>query len=134
MLDRKIESVFGWPLRLTTSPNERTLFNFPMQSAGADMLRLSTIWLCEAGIVPSMLIHDGILFEVENHEQIALAKEIMRKAGLAVCPGLEIGVDADQCLEHGARYRDKRPVAKKMWGTIMRALQRIGALPEGDIP
>jgi DNA polymerase I len=134
MLDRKIESVFGWPLRLTTSPNERALFNFPMQSAGADMLRLSTVWLCEAGIVPSMLIHDGILFEVDNEEQIALAKEVMRKAGLAVCPGLEIGVDKDQDLRNGARYRDKRPVAKKMWGTIMRALQRIGALPTGEIP
>src|SRR5262245_30844307 len=30
MLDRKVESVFGWPLRLTTSPNKRTLYNFPM--------------------------------------------------------------------------------------------------------
>src|SRR5262249_468746 len=38
MLDRRIESVFGWPLYLTTSPNQRTLYNFPMQSGGAEML------------------------------------------------------------------------------------------------
>ena len=31
MLDRRIESVFGWPLHITTSPNKRTLYNFPMQ-------------------------------------------------------------------------------------------------------
>lgn len=42
MLDRRIESVFGWPLRISTSPNIRTLYNFPMQSGGAEMLRLAT--------------------------------------------------------------------------------------------
>src|SRR6516225_5984137 len=32
MLERRIESTHGWPLRITTSPNKRTLYNFPMQS------------------------------------------------------------------------------------------------------
>ena len=63
MLDRRIESIFGWPLHLSTSPNRRTLYNFPMQSGGAEMLRLATVRLCEAGLVPIMLVHDGILFE-----------------------------------------------------------------------
>jgi DNA polymerase-1 len=35
MLAREIRSEFGWPLRITTSPNRRTLYNFPMQSAAA---------------------------------------------------------------------------------------------------
>src|SRR5262249_10142963 len=75
MLERRIESTFGWPLHLTTSPNQRTLFNFPMQSGGAEMLRLAAWRLCEAGLVPSMLVHDGILLEVVNPEQAELAKE-----------------------------------------------------------
>src|SRR5262249_54958444 len=131
MLDRRIESVFGWPLHISHSPNQRTLFNFPMQSGGAEMLRLAAWWLCEAGIVPCMLVHDGILFELDDRGQIPQAMDIMRKAGLAVCNALEIGVDVDQLLEHGARYRDKRPVAQKMWATMIRTLQTIGALPEG---
>jgi hypothetical protein len=53
----------------------------------------------------------------------------MRAAGRDVCNGLEIGVDVDQLLVGGARYSDKRPVAKKMWGTIMGALQAVGAMP-----
>jgi DNA polymerase-1 len=122
MLERRIESPFGWPLRLTSSPNQRTLYNFPMQSGGADMLRLAAWRLCEAGIVPCMLIHDGVLLETQSEEQIAHAIEIMRWAGREVCNGLEIGVDVDQRLERGARYQDKRPMAKRMWGTIMRAL------------
>ena len=78
MLDRQIETVFGWPLYLSHSPNKRTLYNFPMQGNGAEMLRLAAWRLCEAGIVPSMLIHDGILLEVRDEEQIAHAIEIMK--------------------------------------------------------
>ena len=129
-----METEFGWPLHISTSPNERTLFNFPMQGNGAEMLRLAAWRLCEAGIVPSMLIHDGILLEVCNQEEIDNAIDIMLVAGREVCGGFEIGVDVDQKLVNGARYRDKRPVARKMWATMMETLQEIGALPKGPIP
>ena len=129
MLDRRIESSHGWPLRITTSPNKRTLYNFPMQSGGAEMLRRATWKLCEADIVPVMLVHDGILFELENREQVELAKDIMRTAGREICDGFEIGVDEDQILLGGARYSDKRDVAKKMWATIMSALEAVRAIP-----
>jgi DNA polymerase I len=134
MLDRKIETVFGWPMYLSSSPNQKTLYNFPMQGGGAEMLRLAAWRLCEAGIIPSMLIHDGILVEAQSEEQIQQTIEIMKAAGREVCDGLEIGVDVDQRLEHGARYRDGRPVAQQMWQTIMEALQEIGAIPPGPIP
>jgi DNA polymerase I len=128
MFDRKMETVFGWPLYLSSSPNRRTLYNFPMQGNGAEMLRLAAWRLCEAGIVPNMLIHDGILIEARNEEEIAATIEIMKAAGRDVCDGFEIGVDIDQRLEHGARYHDKRPVPEKMWKTIMDVLCEIGAL------
>jgi DNA polymerase-1 len=126
MLQRRVESSHGWQLRITSSPNKRTLCNFPMQSGGAEMLRHATWQLCEAGIVPVMLVHDGILFELESLEQVALA---MRTSGREVCDGFEIGVDEDQVLQGGARYSDKRPVAQKMWATIMSALEAVRAIP-----
>jgi hypothetical protein len=104
-----------------------------MQANGAEMLRLAAWRLCEAGIVPSMLVHDGILLEASNEEQITRAVEIMRDAGRDVCNGFEIDVDVDQRLEHGARYRDKRPVAQAMWKTIMDVLEAIGTLPRKDV-
>ena len=128
MVDRKMETVFGWPLHLSHSPNKRTLYNFPMQGNGAEMLRLAAGRLCEAGIVPNMLVHDGILIEARSEEEIKHTIEIMKAAGRDVCDGFEIGVDVDQRLERGARYRDKRPVAQKMWKTIMDVLREIGAL------
>jgi hypothetical protein len=130
MVERRIESTHGWPLYLSTSPNKRTLFNFPMQSGGAEMLRHATLKLCEAGIIPIMLVHDGILFEETNREKIELAREIMLQAGREICGGFEIGVDVDQWLIGGARYHDKRSIAQKMWRTIMNALRSVGALPE----
>jgi hypothetical protein len=131
MLERRIVSEFdGWPLHISNSPNPRTLYNFPMQSGGAEMLRLAACRLCDAGLVPNMLVHDGILLEVQRAEQVEQAIEIMLLAGIEVCGGLEIGVDIDQRLERGARYRDKREVAKKMWGTVMGVLAEIGAVPQ----
>ena len=134
MLDRQLETQFGWRLYLSNSPNKRTLYNFPMQGNGAEMLRLAAWQLCEVGIVPNMLIHDGLLLEVSNKEQIAQSMDIMKAAGRDVCGGFEIGVDVDQMLKRGARYRDKRPVAKKMWETMMQTLQDIGAIPKGPLP
>ena len=96
------------------------------------MLRLAACRLCDAGLVPNMLVHDGILLELQNDEQVAQAIDIMRAAGTEVCRGLVIGVDKDQELRNGARYQDGRPVAKSMWQTVMNVLQEIGALKVGD--
>ena len=75
MLQRSIVSEYdGWPLHLSHSPNKRTLYNFPMQSGGAEMLRLAANRLCDADLVPIMLVHDGILFEFDNEEQVQHAK------------------------------------------------------------
>jgi len=129
MLEREIRSEYdGWPLHISTSPNKRTLFNFPMQSGGAEMLRLAATRLCDAGIVPSMLVQDATLIEARDAKQVDHAIEIMRQAGAEICNGFEIGVEVEQRLEHGARYNDKRKVARDMWGTIMNVLAEIGAL------
>ena len=130
MLKRRIETSHCWPLHISTSPNQRTLGNFKLQGGGAEMLRWATVQLCEAGIIPCMLIHDGILFEESDPEKLAHAREVMLKAGRDICDGFEIGVDVDQMLIGGARYRDKRPMAQKMWDTIMSVLEALGALPK----
>jgi hypothetical protein len=122
MFARRIESVFAWPLHIATSPNRRTLYNFPMQANGAEMLRLAAWKLCGAGLVPCMLVHDGILFELDSEAQIEMAREIMRWAGREVCNGFEIDVDIDKRLLRGEPFQDKRPIAKEMWSTIMEAL------------
>jgi hypothetical protein len=86
--------------------------------------------LCEAGLVPSMLVHDGILFELDNMVQVEQAKAIMAAAGIEVCGGFEIGVGVEQLRERGERFRDKR--GKDMWKTIIDVLKRVGAIEKDD--
>jgi DNA polymerase-1 len=128
--DRIIMSASGWPLRLTHSPNKRSILNFPMQAGGAEMLRLATVRLVDAGIVPIMLVHDGILFGEKDVRRIPEAIEIMRVAGRELCEGINVGVDVSWSSIDGGdqRFRDKRPMAKAMWGTIEDVLRAIGAL------
>ena len=133
MQDRELETQFGWTLYLSHTPNRRTIYNFPMQGNGAEMLRLATTRMCEAGIIPSMLVHDAILLEADSEEQIAQAVQIMERAGSDVCNGFKIGVDVER-MENGGRFRDKRPAAEKIWATVMQALQEVGALPKGQLP
>jgi DNA polymerase family A len=134
MLEREIKSELGWGLRISYSPNKRALYNFPMQSNGAEMLRLAAVRLCEVGLIPNMLVHDGLLLETHSDWQIEQAKEIMRWASSEVCRGFEVGADVDQELRHGARFRDKRDMAKKMWAAMMTALQEVGAIEPGELP
>jgi DNA polymerase I len=127
--DRRIESSYGWPLHITHAPNQRSLLNFPMQSNGAEMLREAAVQLVDAGIIPIMLIHDGILFQETDPRKIEEAQEIMRKVGREICEGINVGVDLDwSTTKTGPRYQDKRPLAKSMWEAIMNVLQALGAL------
>lgn len=133
MLERRIESIYGWPLRISVSPNKRTLYNFPMQSGGAEMLRMAAWRLCEAGIVPIMLVHDAILLEETSWERVEHAKEIMEAAGRDVLDGFKVDFGFDQKLIGGGRYADKRPKAKELWGTMMDALETVGAIKKKDV-
>ena len=95
------------------------------------MLRLAATRMCEADLVPNMLVHDGILIEVQTSEQVDQVAEIMRAAGKEVCNGFEVGADVDfDSRKKGQRFIDKRPVAVAMWKVIMDVLQEIGALPK----
>jgi hypothetical protein len=125
LLRREIRARNNWPLRISFSPNERSIANFPCQANGAAMLQVAAVRLVRAGLVPSMLVHDGILLEVdEDHadEQEALAIEIMQAASRDVLGGFQIGVDVDKRVSAGQRYIDKRPVSMSMWQTIVEAL------------
>ena len=57
---------FGWKhwIQPTAEINPRTLYNYPIQGNGSDMLRLAAIGICNAGIECNALIHDGILVHV----------------------------------------------------------------------
>ena len=69
----------------------------------------------------------------DRPEQIEHAKEIMRRPGATSATASRSASTSTSCSKDGARYRDKRPMAQKMWATIMNALEAVGAIPERDV-
>jgi len=110
-----------------TSPNQRTLYKFPDAERGAELLRLAAVSYAEAGIVPIMLIHDGILLEEASRERIELAKEII----VARARHLRRPRDRRRRrpdAENGTRYHDKRRCAADLADGDAR-LDVVGAVP-----
>ena len=127
MLNCRLTSVFGWTYLVTGETNPRSLRNWPMQAAGAEMLRLATIALVAAGVSVSALVHDAILIEADERdidEHVAATKALMGRASEVVTGGFPLRV-ASKVFTHGHRYRDKRGIP--MWNRVVRTLREAGA-------
>lgn len=111
-------TVFGWQLRPAFPANSRSLRNFPMQGNGAEILRLASCYLTEAGIRVCAPIHDALLIEApasEIEDSVALAQELMARASAVVLGGFSLRSEA-KVVYHPDRFMDKR--GKVMWGKV----------------
>ena len=112
------------------SPNKRTLYNFPMQAGGAEMLRLGGV-----AAVRGRHRADACWFTTAScsRRQIARRSSTPRRScarpAATSAAASRSASTSIRSSDGGARYRDKRPVAQKMWATIMGTLEAIGALP-----
>ena len=83
-----MRTAFGWTCRTgITEFNERSIRNWPVQAAGADILRIACILAARHGIKLLAPIHDAVLIEapIERIEaDVALMQEIMRRASRIV--------------------------------------------------
>jgi hypothetical protein len=120
-----VDSVFGWRLHRGRDSvrTDRTVANFPMQSAGAEMLRLAICYLLNEGIKVIAPVHDAVLIEApaENIDaHVAKTRELMAEASRDVLTGgLTLRTDVD-VIRYPDRYRDSR--GTEMWKSISRFL------------
>ena len=136
--DKNVENVLagatlstpmGWQFRqgYGTEGNPRSILNWPMQSTGADILRLSCVRLMDAGVKICAPVHDAILIEAPLgalDEQVKLSRYIMEQACRDLLGGRPCRVDAE-LIKSPDRYMDtKRGLG--MWNTVMRSV----GLPE----
>lgn len=68
LLSGHIDTCFGWRLYVTAETLPTSLLNHPMQSHGAEMLRLACCHLTEAGITVCAPVHDAVLIEAVDEE------------------------------------------------------------------
>jgi DNA polymerase-1 len=136
--DANVESVLaggmlstpmGWQFRqgYGTEANPRSILNWPMQSTGADILRLSCVRLMDAGVKICAPVHDAILIQASIGSldaQVDVARQIMEQACRDLLGGRPCRVDAD-IIKSPNRYMDTKR-GQRMWDTVMRAV----GLPE----
>jgi DNA polymerase-1 len=134
-----VRTAFGWTYRIGVvgDINDRSLRNWPIQSAGADILRIACILGARRGIRLLAPVHDAVLIEapIDRIEaDVALMQECMRRASRIVLNATadgthELRTDV-KVVRYPDRYSDKRGAA--MWARVIglletQALQRRSA-------
>jgi len=118
MLLGMISTVFGWPVRVGSRSNPRSLRNFPMQANGAEMLRIACCLATERGIEVCAPIHDAVLICAQLDRldaDIAAMHAAMAEASRLVLAGFELGTDV-KVIRWPDRYADPR--GSEMWGRV----------------
>ncbi|WP_158513275.1 DNA polymerase [Aeromonas hydrophila] len=87
-----------WAARVTPLSNPLAVRNWPVQAAGADIMRRAVIGLYDAGIDLRLTIHDAFLIRVpiaEQEQQVAKAITVLTQASASVLGGFELNVKID---------------------------------------
>ena len=89
LLQGYLTTKFGFRYHVTPGEfyNPRTLYNFPIQSHGSEMLRHALIKICRSGIELNALIHDGLIVHLDRkkfRKQFLKVKKIMEDASRKV--------------------------------------------------
>ena len=124
MIHNSLQTVFGWRLQIGEQSNPRSLRNYPMQSNGAEMLRLACCMATERGIEVCAPVHDAVMVcaPVERLEHdIEGMRAVMAEASKIILDGFELRTDVHRTL-YPHRYHDARGVV--MWNRVM---ELIGA-------
>jgi DNA polymerase I-like protein with 3'-5' exonuclease and polymerase domains len=90
MIYGDLPTSFGWRLHVRPDTGPTTLRNFPMQSNGADMLRLACCLATGRGVTINATVHDAALIEAsdgEIGEAVATMQAAMDEASSLVLDG-----------------------------------------------
>jgi DNA polymerase-1 len=120
-----MSTVFGWKLHVTGGTRPTALRNFPMQSHGAEMLRIACCLATERGVSVCAPVHDALLIEAPIDaidDAVSSTRGAMAEAAAAVLgPAVWIDTDVD-IVRYPDRYSDPRGAV--MWDRVMGLLSR----------
>lgn len=104
-----------------------TIQNWPMQAAGADILRVAIYMADQAGIAVVAPVHDALLVECDIDQVAVTTAKILQIMGDAseVClgHGNRIRAECEVTVKYPDRYRDKRDL--DTWERMMKLLEEV---------
>ena len=128
----EMRTSMGWKcVTGITEFNARSIGNWPIQSAGADILRLACVWAHRRGIELCGSVHDALLIEAPIDRigaDVALTREIMRRASRVVLNPHELRTDVT-IVRYPDRYSDKR--GERVWRDVIDLLSQYWKQTEG---
>jgi DNA polymerase I len=145
---RKIATKMGWTRQLPSKKERNarkedgaaikkignSLQNFPMQSHGAEMLRLALIYATEKGLGVCAPLHDAIFAVAPATAEdwaVATLKECMQRAAVDLI-GVKVPVEIT-VIRYPDRYvPTKKPMAEKVWAKMMASLEREESLERSN--
>ena len=126
-LQLEISTPFDWAMQCPPGINPRTVRNYPIQSAAAEVLHVACILAERRGVEICGPIHDAFVAEADLdrvEEASAALDRVMRDASSIVLRGYELPTDC-QIVRPGERYFDDRGL--EMWNTVTRLLAKLEA-------
>lgn len=115
-----VETVFGWQMRIGSDSSERSIRNWPIQSHGAEILRVACILADRVGVELLFPMHDALMVEAsiaDINQTIALTRECMRRVSRIVLDGFELRTEA-KVFCYPDRYREEDERAAEVWQKI----------------
>lgn len=129
-----MRSKLGWTCRTgITEFNKRSLRNWPIQTTGADILRVAIVMATRHGLRLVAPVHDALLLEAPTdciEADVAITCNIMERASRAVLNGNHSGrfvlrAECDQLVKFPSRYMDKR--GETLWRYAMERLDHYAS-------
>ena len=134
LLKRKIIASLGWQYHVCSKdwdsfgrkkgPNQRSLMNFPIQSAGSEMMRMGTVLIAKAGITCHAVVHDAFMVgdtPEKIEETVEKTRDCMGEASKIVLKGHALKTDAET-FSHPQRFPENRGI--ELWEMLMEYLDR----------
>ena len=111
----RLAAPMGWSTPVNEQTNPRSLFNFPMQAACAEILHIATEMMIDRGIQIDAMVHDAVLIEAAEEDidrHCDIVRECWWAASEIVLGGF--GLDSDcKITRYPESYFDED--GEKMW-------------------
>jgi DNA polymerase I len=124
LLHKSQRTRFGWIHKFKEPPNPNAVRNWPIQSHGAEILRLAACFGTEDGISICAPVHDAFLIMAplsRLEADIARMRGHMAEASRVVLKGFEIRTDVHRTL-YPDHYSDPKGRGKEMLATVLNLL------------
>ncbi len=125
----RLWSILGWN-RLYPRVKLESARNFPIQSCGAEMLRIAIILAQDAGIQVLAPVHDAVLIEFDLSREIEVVdsmQQIMAQASRIVLDGFALRTEP-RIVRYSDRYMEDR--GREVWDL---AWEIVNHIEKGDL-